>query len=143
MEILSLNPITEISLVKLLFLYSAYFLAGFAFFLPFYLLLRYRLPKRKMLSLPGIIIGTPVEEGIFRAFPLMLLGPGSLIYFHFAWALSHVRPPAIVFSGVSGLLGLRLWLGGLWLEGILIHLFHNLLLFSIVQTIRRVKRKES
>lgn len=144
METITLEPITEISLPGLFYLYLVYSLFGFAVALPISAVLRVlkiKFPRRD-LKLSHILVGVPVEEGLFRGLPLMLLGGNGLVLCHFLWALLHINLVAVAFACVSGLLELRLWLGGLWGIAVFIHLFHDLLIYSVVKTFRLTRARQ-
>lgn len=134
-NIFTFEAITSITLTELFQLYLSYSLVALIIALPFLYLARKEKVDSK-LSLEGILIGVPIEDFLFRYLPLAILGSNVCKFAHFIWALCHLKVPTIIFVGIHGLLDLRLWLGGLWVEAIFIHLFHDLLCFVIVKSIK-------
>jgi len=133
-NIFTFNPITSISLTSLIGLYILYCFTAFLVASPFFYLARKG--KVKVHGFKDILIGVPLEDALFRLLPLYFLGKQATIYLHFIWALLHLKIPTIVWCFVSGLLDLRLWLGGLWIEAIFIHLFHDLLCLTIIRILQ-------
>ena len=138
--IFTLSPIKEISLRELFSMYLSYFAVALTIMIPFAILF-YRKREVSSLSFTRILIGVPIEDALFRLLPLKVLGKQATVYAHFIWALAHISIPQVIFVFIHGILDLRLWLGGLWMEAVFIHLFHDLLLLSILESIRggRVK----
>lgn len=159
-EILTLEPITTIDLIHLLELYIVYDILGILFVLPGEALIRLlRIEKRiaikiifgthyiiiplviplsskvnekknKIKEIKKTFINVTKEEIFFRALPLIAFGSNGAIGAHIIWAGLHGFPRCL-WAGVAGILFLRLWLGGLWIQGFLIHLCHNLLISFI------------
>ncbi len=130
----TLSPITDLSLGGLFSMYLQYFAVAITIALPFMVIFAKK-RERPTLSLASILIGVPIEDALFRLLPLKVLGRQAGIYAHFIWALAHIRIPSVIFAFIHGILDLRLWLGGLWLEAVFIHLFHDLLLVSILKSV--------
>ncbi len=128
--IFTFSPIIEISLSKLFSMYLQYFAVALVISLPF-IFLFYKKRERLSLSFTRVLMGVPIEDSLFRLLPLRVLGRQATVYAHFIWALAHMRIPSIVFVFIHGIMDLRLWLGGLWLEAVFMHLFHDLLLVVI------------
>ena len=135
-NIFTFNPILSITVEELLLLYMEYLLvSSFIALLISIFFKEKREPSPRIIDLPLAVF----EELLFRGVPLTLFGSQAAIYAHFIWALLHLHPTTIAFAAVFGTLCLRLWLGGLWIEAIFIHVFHNLLAITINNL---VKRKE-
>jgi len=135
-NIFTFNPITSISLWSLFGLYFLYGMVSLLIASPFLYLGRKEKVETK-LSLKGILVSVPIEDALFRFLPLCFIGQQAAIYAHFIWALLHRRIPTIIWVVIHGLLDLRLWLGGLWIEAIFIHSFHDLVCFTIVSSLEK------
>jgi len=160
-EILTLEPITTIDLIHLVELYLIYDILGILFVLPGEALIRLLRIKKcialkiifgthsiiipivvplssevnqkkidKIKRIKKTFINVTREEIFFRALPLIVFGSNGAIVAHVIWAGLHGLPRCL-WAGVAGTLFLRLWLGGLWIQGFLIHLCHNLLILFI------------
>ena len=79
----------------------------------------------KIKKIKETFIDVTKEEVFFRALPLIVFGPNGAIVAHVIWAGLHAFPDCL-YVGTSSILELRLWLGGLWIQGFLVHLCHNL-----------------
>lgn len=134
-NIFTFNPITSVTVTELFSLYLAYSFVALVIAMPFIAISKH--DKVKLPSAFSLLVAVPLEDAIFRYIPLVLLGRQAAIYAHFIWALVHLRIASIVFAVVHGLLDLRLWLGGLWVEAIFMHLFHDLLWLAIAKNLER------
>jgi len=136
-SLLTIEPISLITLPQLLILYIEYFILAITLVLPFFLI--FRVKEKKTLGLTEtlfkknpelaetLFINVPIENFIFRIIPIWGLGGTSAgVGAHIIWAILHGFPSCI-FVVFHGLLALRLWLGGLWIEGFFIHFFHDLI----------------
>lgn len=129
-EILSLDPITSITLMELLVLYIVYFTTALLVAMPISLLLPEE-EREEEYNVMSFLVEVPIEDGIFRAIPLLIAGSPGLIFVHPLWALAHRRVPTIIFAGLFGILILRLWLGGLWLVALGLHIAHDIFFYKI------------
>ena len=134
-NIFTFNPITSITITDLFILYCEYFIIALIIAIPFI-----SVSKQIEAKLPPasfFLVAVPLEDALFRYIPLALLGRQAAIYAHFIWALMHCRVASIIFAVIHGLLDLRLWLGGLWIEAIFIHLFHDILWVTIARSLEK------
>ena len=140
-NILTLNPITSISTLGLIILYTVYTLFTILAISPFFFLDRKRKSESKIkISLSNLLVGVPVEDFMFRFLPLWLFGQWAAVYAHLIWAMMHRPIPNIIFAFVHGLLDLRLWLGGLWVEAVVLHVCHDLLCLAMVSSIKKAEK---
>ena len=140
-DVFTIQPIMEISVFKIFYLYIKYLVVGLFFALIAYVLTGF--PKREIdLSLGEVLIIPPIEEIVFRGIPLMFLGTPGIVFFHFVWAILHIHIPSIVFCLIHGLLEVRLWLGGHWYLAILIHLLHDLIFVNFYLYLKRRREKK-
>lgn len=127
-KILTIEPIESITLYRLFELYVAYFIIAAIPLIILIIIFKDKIKKEKdedPITIGELFVLVPIEDAIFRFFPIMLLGGIAGYIAHGIWAICHGFP-AIIFVGIHGILSLRLWMGGLWLEAIAIHLFHDL-----------------
>ena len=136
-SLVTYRPISSITVLELMYLYIQYTILGFICLIPFLWIKR----KKELPSIRDIFVGIPVEDLIFRWIPIRFIGPQAGIYAHVIWALLHGFP-SFMFVVFNGLLMLRLWLGGLWMEAIFIHLFHDILWISIANIFSKNKNNE-
>lgn len=131
-SLITIQPISSIGILRLISLYIQYTIVSIVCVLPFVLITHkneYKLP-----SMRELFIVLPIEDLIFRWAPLRFISPQAGIYAHIMWAALHGFP-SMIFAVLHGLLMLRLWLGGLWLEAISIHLLHDILCITIVRSV--------
>ena len=144
-NLLTLKPITSISVLQIISLEAQYFALAFLITLPFfrwgkedkylYKLIRDQ-PYLKIVSI--LFFCVVLEDLLFRLVPWGLgkiFGTllGSLIIFHIFWALGHSENslPNGIFAGISGIFYLRLWLGNLGWIAFLTHFLYDLFLITI------------
>jgi len=137
LDLFTFDPISEITLLDLFILYIGYFILALVITIPFVILF-YKKIERKIPSPIFIILFVPIEDFIFRYLPITLFNKDIAILAHFIWALCHVYIPSMIFVGIHGLLELRLWLGGLWIEAVLIHLIHDLFFVILAKSLEGV-----
>lgn len=119
----TLRPITLITVPQLMSLYVQYLILGILISIPYMIFTKKE--EGSDISISEIISLVIIEDSIFRYIPIMLIGGNAGVYSHIIWGLLHF-PKNFIFALISGILMLRLWLGGLWFEAIFIHVFHNI-----------------
>ena len=122
-SLVTLRPITLITVPQLMSLYVQYLILGMLIGIPYTILAKKE--EESSIPIPTIIPLVLIEDGLFRYIPIMLIGGNAGVYSHIIWGLLHF-PKNFIFVLISGILMLRLWLGGLWFEAIFIHVFHNI-----------------
>lgn len=88
-----------------------------------------KIPGGFIFMLAGFIM--PVfEELVFRGIPAFLeMGTGAMIAGTALWALAHKKRVLIIAP--MGVLFLKLWLSGFWIEATAIHIMHNCFLIGL------------
>lgn len=125
---INIQPIYSVTLFQLLSLYVQYFVFGLLVSIPIIPLCK---KENVSMTVAQVIPCVLIEDGIFRAIPIMVIGGSAGMYAHIIWGLFHV-PRNFVFVMISGILMLRLWLGGLWVEALFVHILHDILIISLI-----------
>jgi len=128
-NVFTFKPITSVTVPELFSLYFTYFAVALLVAFPFMLIDKRR---REPPTLGEIIIGSVLEELFFRGLPLHLFGSNGAVYGTIIWSLLHYHHlGSIAFAMVFGILLARLWIGGLWLEAVFLHMFHGTLCLAV------------
>ena len=139
--IFTLEPIRSAGAWEIAALYGAYFAVGMALLVPVNWV--FKSERKDIPKLWEILILVPVEDGLFRAIPMVFFGGPGLVAAHFAWAFAHRLPPTVVFALANGLLELRLWLGGMWMTAIALHIVHDFWLLAVYRGYKRRNAKSA
>jgi len=78
----------------------------------------------------AVLVAPVMEELVFRGIPWVLGTTTGVILGSILWTLLHLRSAPVVLVSVP--LYLKLWLGGFWIEAILVHAVHNALFLGIL-----------
>lgn len=88
-----------------------------------------KIPGGILIILAGFTVPI-LEELVFRGIPYFLdMGSMIIVAGTALWALAHLKRVLIIVP--MGILLMKLWMGGFWLEATAIHILHNCLFLGI------------